>query len=183
MTQDTRTGKQSGKFALTCTWDKCPERTGGVCNATERIAETRNDFSDFMLNASKEEKERVFREVARKVNEEQKRLYEKVTGKAELTDDGMPIETISHPRNTFLGMSLLIEAYCPSITTKELYELTVAILKEFARERQKVVEEVLMELEEMETIQVTDGEHAELLTDGYKHALEELKEKIRKEMK
>lgn len=47
-------------------------------------------------------------------------------------DDSIPIEFVEHPRDTLLGMTLLIEAYIPEATPEQVNKLALAIFGYFA---------------------------------------------------
>lgn len=51
--------------------------------------------------------------------------------KGKITDDSEPITFKSHPRNTVLGASLLLEAFFPDITTQELNRVAPLLADEF----------------------------------------------------
>jgi len=50
--------------------------------------------------------------------------------KVQPTSDGEPIITKSHPRNTMLGMTLLIESHIPEAKPEQINRLAIDILKE-----------------------------------------------------
>ena len=46
-----------------------------------------------------------------------------------IEDDDIVLEFIEHPRDTVLGMTLLIESYIPEAAPKQINMLAVAVLK------------------------------------------------------
>lgn len=86
---------------------------------------------------------------------------------AEPTDDGMPIKTMRHPRNTVLGASLELERMLPDMPIQEINRVSILLAQAFQEEFASRTEALIAGLEGMKK------KEPYTFDDDMKHVLDE----------